>query len=161
MEENKPSIRKSSRVVTAFAAGPVVASAVVTILFLFLVLGLLLGAHRDVLIILVGGLFGVMLVLGYLVSIILGIPGYLLFRRLGWIGRRHWFLLGAAIGALSGALFALVELANAGSAGSQARNVISACVVIALVSAGVTGPMFGWLIRPKGPNIDEVAATFD
>lgn len=159
MRENKQAIRKSSRAVIAFAAGPAVASGAVAVLFL--VLGLLLGAHGDELAILVGGLFGGMMVLGYLVSIILGIPSYLLFRRWGWIGRRHWFLLGAAIGALSGTLFMIVGLANPNSAESQARNVISAGVVIALVSAGATGAMFAWLIRSKGPNLDEVAATFD
>jgi len=159
MAENKRNTRKSSRVVIAFAAGPAVASVAVAVLFL--VLGLLLDAHREALAILVGGLFGGMLVLGYVVAIILGIPSYLLFRRWGWIGRRHWFLLGAALGALSGALFMIVGLANPNGAESQARNVISAGVVVALVSAGATGAMFAWLIRSRGSNLDEVAATFD
>lgn len=159
MDENKRNIRKSSRVVIAFAAGPAVASAMVAMFFL--VLALLLDAHRDALAFLVMGLFGGMLVLGYVVAIILGIPSYLLFRRWGWVGRRHWFLLGAVIGALSGALFMIVGLVNPNSAESQARNVILAGIVVALVSAGATGAMFAWLIRSRGSNLEEVAATFD
>lgn len=142
MNENK----QSSRVVIAFAPGPAVAS--VTVAILVLVLGLLLDAHRDGLAILVGGLLGGMLVLGYAAAIIVGIPSYLLFRRWGWIGRRHWFSLGAAIGVLPAALLMIMGLANLNGAESHAGNVISADVVIALVSAVATGSMFAWLIRP-------------
>jgi hypothetical protein len=102
-----------------------------------------------------------MLVVGYLVSIVVGIPVYLLFRRLGWIGRSHRFLLGAAIGALSGALFTLAGLISTRSAGPQVRDVVFAGALIGFVLAGVVGLIFAWLIRPNVPNIEEVAATFD
>lgn len=102
-----------------------------------------------------------MLVLGYAAAIIVGIPSYLLFRRWGWIGRRHWFLLGAAIGVLPAALFIIIGLANLNGAESHAGNVIFAGIVIALVSAVATGAMFAWLIRPKVANLDQVGATFD
>jgi zinc transporter ZupT len=96
-----------------------------------------------------------------LVSIVVGIPVYLLFRRFGWSGRRHRFLLGAMIGSLSGALFALAGLINTRSAGSQVRDAVVAGAVIGFVLAGVVGLIFAWLIRPTGSNVEEVAATFD
>src|SRR5262245_16372675 len=158
MNDNKRR-RKSSRVVIAFAAGPPAAAAVTTMLFLLL--GLAFEDDGEVLPLILGALFVGLLVLGYFVSMILGIPGYLLFRRMGWLARRHCFLLGAAIGILCGACFALTGLGRADGPDSQAWNIILASVFIAIVLAGVMGLVFALVIRPRRLNIDEVASTFD
>jgi len=128
---------------------------------LFVLLGLAFEDDDEVLIIVLGALFVGLLILGYLVSILLGIPGYLLFRRMGWLARRHCFLLGAAIGILSGACFALTGLWHARGSDSQARNLMLAVGFIAIVQAGVMGLLFASVIRPRRLNIDEVASTFD
>jgi len=159
MNDNKRRRRKPSRVVIAFAAGPPAAAAATTILFLLL--GLAFEDDGEVLALILGVLFVGLLVLGYLVSMIMGIPGYLLFRRRGWLARRHCFLLGAAIGILCGACFALTGLGQAGGHDSQASNIILASVFIAIVLAAVMGLVFALVIRPRRLNVDEVASTFD
>lgn len=159
MNDNTQRRRKSKRVVIAFATGPLAAAAATTMLFLLL--GLVFEEDREVLALILGTLFVGLLILGYLLSFILGIPGYLLFRRMGWLARRHCFLLGAAIGILCGACVALTGLGPAREPGSQARNIMLAAGFIAIVQAGVTGLVFALVIRPKRLNVDEVAATFD
>jgi hypothetical protein len=104
----------------------------------------------------------------YLVSIILGIPGYLLFRRWRWVRRVHWVLLFAVIGSAPGAV--IVPLAT--SVGLLHLNgkievtdfiavsIFGALAVVGLLAGTVSGLIFAWIIKVKPPNGEDVGSIF-
>ncbi len=99
-------------------------------------------------------------VLGYAVAIILGIPGYLLFRRMAWIRRAHWVLLCANLGALAGSIWPVVALLARIDVVNPAASIGGFAFAGALVGT-VSGFVFAWIIKIEPPRADEIAATFD
>jgi hypothetical protein len=106
-------------------------------------------------------MFVVSLLVAYLAAAVIGAPGYLLFRRIGWVRRRHWFLLGAAIGCAPVGLIMAMGILASGQAWEPSVFVIIGAVLFTSPPALVMGVVFAWLIRRAEPNIDRIAATFD
>ena len=91
-------------------------------------------------------LFVLISLVGYAVGIIAGIPGYLLFRHLGWVHRVHWITLGAVLGATVAAIWPLrVLLINPDvDYGIAALAIIT---VAGLLWGTASGLAFGWVIK--------------
>lgn len=131
-------------VLAAFAIGPLGgAGLVATIAFLGVLLretdGIAAGTVAAVLFVLIS-------LLGYAVGTIVGIPGYLLFRRLGWVRRAHWIALGAVLGATVAAIWPLrVLLINPDvDYGVVALAIIT---IAGLLWGAASGLAFGWVIK--------------
>ena len=105
-------------------------------------------------------LFILFSILGYAVAIVLGIPSYLLFRRLGWIRRAHWVLLCAVLGGAAGAVWPVMALLGRLEVGDPLASIGGFAVAGVLVGT-VSGFVFAWVIKIEGPRADEIAATFD
>jgi len=153
--------RRSRPVIFAFAVSPLAASAALAA-WVF-TLGKFFGDPDDefgvgatTAIISAASLFS-----GYLAAIVLGVPGNILFRRIGWIGRRHCFLLGTVIGCAAAALLLTMGVLAGDYAGSKLIYAIAGGAVVTVPPALVMGVVFTWLIRRAGPDIDKIAATFD
>jgi hypothetical protein len=99
-------------------------------------------------------------ILGYAVALVLGIPGYLLFRRMAWVRRAHWVLLCAILGAAAGSIWPVVALLARIAVGNPAASIGGFTVAGALVGT-VSGFVFAWVIKIEAPRADEIAATFD
>lgn len=145
------------RVVAAFAVAPLGGASFVAAVML--ALALYLG--RDAVPGQVVGLsFIVTAGVGYAVAVVLGIPGFLLFRRLRWIRGSHWVLLCATVGTAAGA-----ALPVGGALFGNGREIIWAALG-AMAAAGTlvgaaSGLLFARTIRTAPPAAGEIAATFD
>ena len=96
-------------------------------------------------------LFVLTSIVGYAVGIVAGIPGYLLFCRLGWVSRVHWIALGAALGAVAGAIWPLrVLLLNPDVTYGTAA--VAALAIAGLLWGAAWGLAFAWVIKVQ---IDE------
>jgi hypothetical protein len=153
--------RRSRPVIIAFAVSPLAAS-VASAAWVFVLDEFLGGLHNEFS---AGAnmaiMFVVSLLVAYLAAAVIGAPGYLLFRRIGWVRRRHWFLLGAAIGCAPVGLIMAMGILASGQAWEPSVFVIIGAVLFTSPPALVMGVVFAWLIRRAEPNIDRIAATFD
>lgn len=131
-------------VLAAFAVGPLGgAGLVAAIAFLGVLLrdrdGIAAGTVAAVLFVLIS-------LLGYAVGIIAGIPGYLLFRRLGWVRWAHWITLGAVLGATVAAIWPLrVLLINPDV--DYGIAALAAITFAGLLWGAASGLAFGWVIK--------------
>jgi hypothetical protein len=152
--------RRSGSVRIAFAVGPPAASAVLAALMF--ALGLAFEERKDEIGEIVAIIFATSLLFGYLATIVLGLPGYLFFRHLGWLARRHCFLLGAIVGLVDGAL--LVTIGILGGGEDVERDAAAAIIGGLLLTSPLIltmGALFAWLIRRSASDIDTIASTFD
>jgi hypothetical protein len=147
--------RKFERVVLAFVAGPLAASAVSAVFFYFLGEVYELPGKEALAVII--ALFLPTLILGYLSAVIVGIPRYLIFLRRGRSSRGGWFVFGAAIGGGTAMLNRLIAIFADGKAdfGADAGDIVHAALL-----AATTGLVFAWVVRPR-QDINGIAATFD
>jgi hypothetical protein len=156
-----PMQRRSRRVIIAFAVSPLAASTTTAVwvvafgeFFGGLHNGFSVGANAAI-------MFVTSLLAAYLATAVLGVPGYLLFRRVGWVRRRHWFLLGTIVGyAAIGQILVVGLLASTQVRDQWAYGALGT-VILGAPPALVMGLVFTWLIRRAGPDIDRIAATFD
>ena len=144
-------------VVAAFAAAPLGGAGAIAA---FTFLAVLLGGPADLAVGAAVGLFILTLILGYVVAVVLGIPGYLLFRRLGWISRAHWILLCAVLGSAAGAAWPVAVLLSRANTVDPLTS-IGGLAVAGLLVGTVSGFVFAWVIKIEAPPADEIAATFD
>jgi hypothetical protein len=106
-------------------------------------------------------MFVVSLLVAYPTAAVVGVPGYLLFHRVGWVRRLHWFLLGTVIGfAAIGAIVTIGLLASRLPRDQWVYGIVGTALFGA-PPALVMGGAFAWLIRRAGPDVDKIAATFD
>jgi hypothetical protein len=145
------------RVVAAFLAAPLGAAALVALITL--VLTSLDGFYAEA-VGFAGSFFALAAILGYGVAVVLGIPGYLIFRRFGWIRRAHWFLLCAALGGVAGAAWPLGAVL-AGIAPDNPLPLIGGFVGAGLLLGAAAGLVFAFIIRIAPPRPEDIAATFD
>jgi hypothetical protein len=160
---------KRKRVIAAFAAAPLGGAAVLTVIALAIGewsgpsatgwLSIYVFAKIALVFFLLAS------ILWYLVSIIFGILGYLLFRSRDWMHGRHWVLLFAIIGFVTGAaiLFPLWisgPTVDANSSIAIIRTFVG-CILAALVAGTATGLLFAWITKVEAPSADEVASTFE
>ena len=106
-------------------------------------------------------MFVVSLLATYLAVAVLGVPGYLLLRRVAWVRRWHWFLLGAVIGYAAIAQILAVGFIASSQAREQWAYSATGGVIFGAPPALAMGLMLTWLIRRVGSDIDRIAATFD
>jgi hypothetical protein len=106
-------------------------------------------------------MFVVSLLAAYSAAAVVGVPGYLLFRRVGWVRRLHWFLLGTVIGLAAIGLIITIGLLASRLPRDQWGYAIVGTVLFGAPPALVMGGVFTWLMRRAGPDIDKIAATFD
>ncbi len=91
-------------------------------------------------------------ILGYAVSIVAGIPGYLLFRRLGWICRWHWIALGAGLGAVGAAIWPLrVLILNPDV--THGTTALACLAIGGLLWGATSGLAFAWVIKIEPPRV--------
>jgi hypothetical protein len=148
-------------VVAAFAAAPL-GGAGVTAAIGWLVGLFSLGLNAALAAEAAAPLFIVFSILGYVVAIVLGIPGYLLFRRMAWIRRAHWVLLCAVLGAAAGSIWPVVALVTRIDIDiSYPLAAIGGFAVAGALVGTVSGFVFAWVIKIEAPRADEIAATFD
>ena len=105
--------------------------------------------------------FAASLFLGFVATGVLGVPGYVLLRRIGWLARRHCFLLGAVTGFGEAAL--ILAVAYYGNK-NLAADLGTTAAGFALLTAPLVltmGALFAWLIRRSGSDVEKIAATFD
>jgi hypothetical protein len=141
-------------VVAAFAAAPLGGAAMLTVIALAFSethtsidgtpVAAAVSAYVHVRMALVFFLMGA--IVCYPVAIILGIPGYLLFRHRGWIRRRHWILLFAIVG---------------GGVAVVGLPLFGFIAVFGLLAGIAMGFVFALTIRVEAPSADEVASTFE
>jgi len=153
--------RSLNPVIVAFAVSPLAASTVLAIwLFIFgkffapPAVGISLGAIIAI-------FFGVSLFSGYLAAIVLGVPGYFLLRRVGWVRRRWCFLLGIVMGGAAGTLLMTMVYGHSNDAQARPMLFLLGAAILSGPPALAMGLVFMWLIRRAGPDIDKIAATFD
>ena len=143
--------------VAAFAVAPLAGAVLVAgLAFLFAVIsgaGSLLGS-------LVGMSFIVTAGVGYGAAIVLGIPGFFVLRRFGWVRRAHWVLLCAAIGSGTGTIGPVLEWLVTGRFDDLWPLLGGFAVAGALIGAA-SGLLFARIISIEPPGVDQVAATFD
>ncbi len=96
---------------------------------------------------------------GYAVAALLGTPGYLLFRRMGWIRRAHWVLLWIFLGVIMGVTWPLLTQVSGGP--SLPLILVGAFAVTGLLFGVASGLAFALIIKPRSPRPSEIAATFD
>src|SRR5262245_52461002 len=98
-------------------------------------------------------LFVLVSLVGYVLEIIGGIPGYILFRHLGWIRRAHWIALGAVLGAIAAAIWPIrVLLLNPNvNYGIEAVGVLAAAGLAWGAAAGIG---FAWVIKIEPSRAD-------
>jgi hypothetical protein len=144
-------------VVAAFAVAPL-GGALLVALFVSL-MTVTIGAGR-----LLGSVVGTAFLftagVGYAAAIVLGIPGFLLFRHLRWTCRAHWVLLCAAVGAVTGAVMP-AAMTLIGSDGERVWMAIGVLFVTGGIVGAASGLLFARTIKVMPPAADEIAATFD
>jgi len=143
-------------VVAAFAVAPLGGALLVAGVALLIALAVGPSAMSSV----IGTAFALTAGMGYVAAVVLGIPGFLLFRSLRWIGRSHWVLLCAAIGAVTGAAMPAAATL-VGDQGQRLWAAIGVFLVIGAVVGAASGLLFARMIKIKPPAPDEIAATFD
>ena len=153
--------RRTRPVIIAFAVSPLAAStaSAVWVFGLGEFLGdfhngLGVGANAAI-------MFVVSLLVAYPTAAVVGVPGYLLFRRVGWVRRRHWFLLGTGISFAAIGVIVTIGLLASRLPRDQWGYAIVGTVLFGAPPALVMGGVFAWLIQRAGPDVDMIAATFD
>ncbi len=155
--ERRP--RKSRRVMAAFLYGPLVAAGVLALLVG--VLGILLARAAGDVGKVVAATFVAASMFGYLAAGVLGVPGYWLFRRSGWIQRRHRLLLGGVVGGASGAFLSVAAVVFVMKTKSSSIGMIIVGSLLTVVAALCMGLVFRWLLPSGAREIEEIAARFD
>lgn len=144
-------------VLPAFAVAPLggalFAAVVVSSVGAYLGAGVLSGE-------IVASSFLVTAVVGYVAAVVLGIPGFLLFRRFRWIRASHWVLLCASIGAVTGAVGPIADALIAGATDDLWTTLGGMLLAGSLVGAA-SGLPFARIVKVAPPAADEIAATFD
>jgi hypothetical protein len=147
------------RVVAAFAAAPLGGAGAAAAITLVLTL----DATLDVAAAIAATAFAFTAIIGYAVAVLLRIPGYLFFRRLGWVRRAHWILLCAGLGGIAGAIWPLLEFASGQGIGSPTLYgaIVGGFILAGALLGAVSGLVFSLVIKFDPPKPDEIAATFD
>jgi hypothetical protein len=145
------------QVFAAFAVAPLAGALLVTIIvFLF---AALVGSASVM-----GSIVGIAFIVtaghGYAAAIVLGIPGFLLFRCFGWIRQAHLVLLCASIGSATGAIWPAAFGVIGGEA-SRAWMALGVFLVAGALVGAVSGLLFARTIKVEPPSANEIAATFD
>mgnify|MGYP006890186201 CR=1 FL=1 len=78
----------------------------------------------------------------YGVAVVFGIPGFLLFRRLGWLTMR----------CLVGGAAVLGLLVGVGVSAGFASDTVCSMLAVTLTFGAVSGYVFWWLSRPHAPS---------
>jgi energy-converting hydrogenase Eha subunit A len=151
--------RKSRRATAAFVFGPLAAAGATALLLG--VLGALDANTSRFVAKVAGGTFAFALMFGYLAAAVLGVPGYWLFRRMGWSQRRHWLLLGGVVGGASRAFLSVAALLFAAKTASAFTGLVILGLVVTPMAALCMGLMFRWLLPSGMRDIEEVASRFD
>jgi len=144
-------------VFAAFAVAPLGGALLVAVVaFLF---ALVVGSG-DITGNAVGLAFIATALVGYAAAIILGIPGFLLFRHLRWIRGAHWVLLCAAVGTVTGAIVPVAAM-QAGGMAEDFWGAVGVFLAAGAVIGAASGLLFARTIAIGPPGPDEVAATLD
>jgi len=143
-------------IVAAFAVAPLAGALLVAGAGFLMALAVGPSAMTGV----VGTAFALTAGIGYVAAVLLGIPGFLLFRHLRWVGRAHWVLLCAAVGAVTGAVTP-VAVTLVGGDGERFWVTTGVFLVVGAVVGAASGLLFARTIKIKPPAPDEIAATFD
>ena len=144
------------RVVAAFVAAPLGGAAAIAVIAFSLVA---IGGSPEMAPFVAGQLFALAAIIGYAVALILGIPGFLLLRRFGWVRRAHWVLLCASLGAVAGGIWPVFALI-AGYPGSP-LGLIGVFILPGMLLGVASGLVFAWVIKVEPPRTQDIAATFD
>jgi hypothetical protein len=145
---------KPKNALAAFVAAPIGGAAVMAALALifFGVFWRGWGAAGA----LAGMLFVLISIVGYLIEVFVGVPGYLLFRHFGWVRGTHWVVLGAVLGTVCGASWPLAVLLFK----PDVRYGIAAVGLFAfagLLWGAASGLTFAWIIKDALPNANQSA----
>ena len=144
-------------VFAAFAVAPLGGALLVAVVgFLFA----LVAGTGDITGNVIGMTFIATAVVGYAAAIILGIPGFFLFRRLRWIRGAHWVLLCAAVGTVTGAIVPVAVMKADGMA-DEFWGTLGGFLAAGAVVGAASGLLFARTIAISPPSPDEVAVTFD
>jgi hypothetical protein len=144
-------------VVAAFAVAPLGGALLVGIVVFLMALVIDAGGVMGSV---VGTAFLLTAAVGYAAAIVLGIPGFLLFRHLRWVRRAHWVLLCAAVGAITGAVMP-AAMTLIGGDGERVWIAVGVFLVTGGVVGAAAGLLFARTIKIMPPAADEIAATFD
>jgi hypothetical protein len=144
------------RVVAAFLAAPLGGAGAVAVVAFVLATA---SGSFDIAPFIATELFALASILGYAVAVVLGIPGYLLFRRFGWIRRAHWVVLCASLGAIAGGIWPLVALMFGYP--DNPFTLIGVFVVPGSLLGAISGLVFAWIIKIELPRAEDIAETFD
>jgi hypothetical protein len=150
---------KLCRVVLAFIAAPLGSAAAVGTTVM--VTGL--GEELELAATVAAFAFAFTAIFGYVVAVVLGIPGYLFFRHRGWVRRAHWILLCAALGGIAGTIGPLIRLADSQPVESFAlyAATVGGFILAGALLGAISGLVFSFVIKLEPPRPDEIAATFD
>jgi hypothetical protein len=134
----------------AFAVAPLGGAGVIAAIAL--VLGVFLVGWGKA----AGGVFAMLFVLtsilGYAVAIVAGIPGYLLFRRLGWVRRAHWIALGAVLGTVGASIWPLRVLILNPTV-THGTTALACLAIGGLLWGAASGLTFAWVIKIEPPRV--------
>jgi hypothetical protein len=101
----------------------------------------------------------------YLVSIIFGVPGYLLLRSRGWVRGGHRVLLFAVIGSVAAVVFLFPLWILGGTVDVHSPIAVIrtfvGLTIVGLLAGTATGLIFAWITKVEAPSVDEVASTFE
>jgi hypothetical protein len=97
----------------------------------------------------------------YPIPLILGIPGYFLLRRLGWIRRAHWILLFTATSCAVATVLPIVMPMLFSSRPDASSSMILGFGICGLLCGAVSGAIFAWVVRVQRPLKEAVATIFD
>ena len=145
-------------VVAAFAVAPLGGALLAAIVGFVLVL---LADTGEMMGRVVGSAFLLTAAFGYAAAIVLGIPGFLLFRRMRWIRRAHWVLLCAAVGGIVGAAVPAAGVLLTGGEYERLWEAAGIFLIAGAVFGVASGLLFARTIKIKPPDADEIAATFE
>jgi hypothetical protein len=144
-------------VFAAFAVAPLGGALLVAVVgFLF---ALVVGSG-DITGNVVGLAFIATALVGYAAAVVLGIPGFFLFRRLRWVRGAHWVVLCAVVGTVTGAIVPVVAMKTGGMA-EEFWGALGVFLAAGAVIGAASGLLFARTIAIGPPRTDEIAATFD
>ena len=153
--------RRSRPILVAFAISPLAASLVLALWF-FVIAGIFGGPRGGMGIGKITAVFfATSLFLGYVAAGIIGVPGYFLLRRMGWVRRRSWFLLGVTMETAAGGFLFAIGYNSTNNLLVHSIYFVAGAVLLIAPPALTTGFVFMWLIRRAGPDVEKIAATFD